>query len=76
MPALTRVLSAIAASTAAAFALSACTPASTAATSTNADGATKIVISEPVHSLGYLPLYVATVWMSPSPPNPPVGART
>jgi NitT/TauT family transport system substrate-binding protein len=59
MPALTRVLSAIAASTAAAFALSACTPASTAATSTNADGATKIVISEPVHSLGYLPLYVA-----------------
>jgi NitT/TauT family transport system substrate-binding protein len=59
MPALTRILSAIAASTAAVFALSACTPASTAATSTNADGATKIVISEPVHSLGYLPLYVA-----------------
>lgn len=59
MPALTRILSAIAASTAAVFALSACTPASTAATSTNAYGATKIVISEPVHSLGYLPLYVA-----------------
>ncbi|MET1052770.1 MAG: ABC transporter substrate-binding protein [Mycetocola sp.] len=42
-----------------ALALVGCTPASGAAPSTNDEGLTSLVIAEPVHNLGYLPLYVA-----------------
>jgi len=45
--------------TAGLVALAGCTPSGAGAASTNSDGVTTIVISEPVHNLGYLPLYVA-----------------
>lgn len=54
-----RSLSAGALAALTAIAVVGCTPASGAIPTTNEDGLTSLVIAEPVHNLGYLPLYVA-----------------